>query len=62
MMPRYIPWTEDELAREIARLDDLITETGRNADKRSRCAVSYLRQVIKDKRETLAILRQRATH
>ncbi len=61
-MQRYIPWTEDELRREIARLDDLITEQSRHDDKRSRCAVSYLRQVVKDKHDTLHLLRMQQTH
>ena len=61
-MQRYIPWTEDELRREIARLDDLISAQSRNDDKRSRCAVSYLRQVIKDKQDTLHLLRMRHAH
>ena len=61
-MERYIPWTEDELRREITRLGDLITEQSRNDDKRSRCAVSYLRQVVKDKQDTLHLLRMRQTH
>ena len=59
---RYIPWTEDELRSEIARLDNRINEQSRNDDKRSRCAVSYLRQVIKDKQDTLHLLRMRRPH
>ena len=61
-MERYIPWTEDELRQEIARLDNLIAEQSRNDDKRSRCAVSYLRQVVKDKQDTLHLLRMRQAH
>jgi len=61
-MQRYIPWTEDELRQEIARLDNLIAEQSQNDDKRSRCAVSYLRQVVKDKQDTLHLLRMRQAH
>ena len=61
-MQRYIPWTEDELRKEIARLDNLIAVQSRNDDKRSRCAVSYLRQVVKDKQDTLHLLRMRQAH
>lgn len=61
-MQRYIPWTEEELRQEITRLDNRIAEQSRNDDKRSRCAVSYLRQVVKDKQDTLHLLRMRQAH
>ena len=55
-------WTEDELRREIARLDDLIVEAEKGSDERSRCAVAYLRQMLRDRRDTLAVIRKRRTH
>ena len=57
-------WTEDELSREIARLDDMINRKSLGADERSRCVTSYLRQVRQDRRDALAVLkiRHRRTH
>lgn len=51
-------WTEDELAKEIARLGDMIAEAAKATDTRSRCAVSYLRQVLRDRRDSLTVLRK----
>lgn len=61
-MERYIPWTEEELQREIRRLDNLIASQSVNEDKRSRCAVSFLREIARDKRDTLDLLRMRRSH
>jgi|GEM_PF-4360079 len=55
-------WTEKELVRDIARLDELITRMTRCDDRRSRCAASYLRQVAKDRRDALSTLRYRRVH
>ena len=58
-MRTFDSWTEDELRNEIARLDDLIDRTASARDERSRCAVAYLRQVLRDRRDSLTVLRQR---
>ena len=55
-------WTEDELMLDIARLDHLIVEAEKTSDERSRCAASYLRQVLRDRRDTLAVISHRRTH
>ena len=52
-------WTEEELAREIDRIGDRIDRTARHDDERSRYAVSYLQQLLRDRRDRLTILRQR---
>ena len=50
-------WTENELAQEIRRLDELIANATRRDDERSRCVASYLRQMRKDRRDMLAVMR-----
>ncbi len=62
MRPNPMRWTEDELKREIERLDTLIAESGDHEDRRSRCATAYLRQVVRDRRDALATLRHGRTH
>lgn len=52
-------WTEDELRAEIKRIDNLIEQTAEHRDERSRCAVSYLTQLLRDRYDTLANLRAR---
>jgi hypothetical protein len=52
-------WTEDELKAEIQRLDQLIERTAEQRDERSRCAVSYLTQLLRDRHDSLADLRAR---
>ena len=37
----------------------MIAKASECDDKRSRCAVSYLQQVLRDRRDTLALLRKR---
>ena len=58
-MRSHDSWTEDELALEIARLDNMIAEASKADDERSRCAVAYLRQVLRDRRDSLTVLRKR---
>jgi uncharacterized protein YdcH (DUF465 family) len=56
-MLNYIRWTEDRLRQEIDKLGDRITFVAQNQDRRSRHAVSYMRQLLKDKQDRLALLR-----
>ena len=52
-------WTEDELRAEIKRIDALIEHSAEQRDERSRCAVSYLTQLLRDRHDSLAGLRAR---
>ena len=52
-----IRWTEDELTLEIDKLDVSIAEVSGRSDERSRCVAAYLRQVLRDRRGTLRMLR-----
>jgi hypothetical protein len=62
-MRAHESWSEEELRDEIARLRDLIAKASKGNDERSRCALSYLRQVLRDRRDSLTVLRQGdATH
>ena len=54
-------WTETELTSEITRLGELIDKASTNSDERSKCAVSYLQQVLRDRRDALSVLRKRRT-
>jgi len=58
-MLNYIRWTEDRLRQEIDKLGDQITHVAQNQDRKSRHAVSYMRQLLKDKQDRLALLRLR---
>lgn len=52
----YIRWAEPELHAEIRRIGDRIEKTASLRDERSRCATSYLHQLLRDREETLATL------
>jgi hypothetical protein len=52
----YIRWTEPELHAEIRRIGDRIQKTAPLRDERSRCATSYLHQLLRDREEILATL------
>ncbi len=55
--------SENLLAEDIERLDRKMTKSGRPkpGDLRSKCTHAYLKQLMKDKRESLAMVRfQRA--
>ena len=53
-------WTEDELKREIDSLEVLLQGDAEQAGPTGgRCAKAYLRQVLKDRRATLRLLRFR---
>ncbi len=52
----YSRWTEDELQADIERLGKQIAETRQRTGQGSRCAIAYLTQVLRDRRESLASL------
>ncbi len=53
--------TESELIQDISGLDHLLAKSANRADAGAKCAHSYIKQVLKDKRRKLAMLRhQRA--
>ena len=54
--------TEEDVQREIQRLRERITQASESARASARSAISYLNQVIRDRREELAILRHRRYH
>ena len=56
---RPIRWTEEELRKDIARIEDLLTR-GEAATAHGHCARAYLEQVLKDRKSTLKILKIRS--
>lgn len=58
-MNTVIRWTEDQLVEEISGLDAMITEAPIGPDSSTKVARSYLRQLLKDRRETLRLLQFR---
>ena len=52
----YRGWTEAELHVEIQRIGARIQKTECLRDERSRCATSYLNQLLRDREESLATL------
>ena len=59
MMRSSARWIEEELANDIERIGNRIDRTALHDDERSRYAVSYLQQLLRDRRDRLAILKQR---
>lgn len=58
--PPVVRWTEDELEREIVSLEASLSDTGKGArPANGHCARAYLRQVLKDRRAALRLLRFR---
>lgn len=55
----YSGWTEEELRADIHRIGGLIEEASQLDDERSRCAASYLKQLLREREENLATLRAR---
>jgi hypothetical protein len=54
-------WTEEELKRDIAQLRERIARDDRQArSPRKRHAVSYLREMLREREETLAVVRFRS--
>jgi hypothetical protein len=58
-MQTVIRWTEDELVREIQGLDSKLKSHSEASNGRSAWARSYLRALLKDREETLRLLRFR---
>ncbi|MCP5150999.1 MAG: hypothetical protein H6983_06920 [Ectothiorhodospiraceae bacterium] len=59
MYDRLNRWTERELESEIANLGDRLARAAEGGDRRARCAVSFLRQVLQERRDELNALRAR---
>lgn len=55
-------WTEDELRKEIQRLRERISKASQSANSSARAAVSYLNQLLRDRRAELATMRRRRVH
>ena len=53
-----IRWTEDELRKDIGRLERLLAR-GNSESAHGRCARAYLEQVLKDRKSSLKVLRVR---
>ena len=58
-MNTVIRWTEDQLVEEISGLDAMLTEAPNGPDASTKVAKSYLRQLLKDRKETLRLLQFR---
>jgi hypothetical protein len=58
-MNTVIRWTEDQLVEEISGLDAMLTEGPAGAEQSTKVAQSYLRQLLKDRRDTLRLLQFR---
>ena len=58
-MNTVIRWTEDQLVEEISGLDAMLTEAPAASDPSTKVAQSYLRQLLKDRRDTLRLLQFR---
>lgn len=53
-------WTENSLTDEIQGLNARIDQIGRPCDRPGKHALSFLKQMLRAKREQLAVLRRRA--
>ncbi len=58
-MNTVIRWTEDQLVEEISGLDAMLTEAPVAPEHSTKVAQSYLRQLLKDRRDTLRLLQFR---
>jgi hypothetical protein len=58
-MNTVIRWTEDQLVEEISGLDAMLTEAPAGTLPGTKVAQSYLRQLLKDRRDTLRLLQYR---
>ncbi|HEY5700660.1 MAG TPA: hypothetical protein VIT83_01075 [Gammaproteobacteria bacterium] len=54
--------TEEDLRKEIQRLRDRIAEASESASGSARSAISYLNQVLRDRRDELAVIRRKRYH
>ena len=62
MLTTTVRRTEEDLQREIQRLCDRIAQVAESARSTSQSAISYLNQVLRDRRDELAILRHSRYH
>ena len=58
-MNTVIRWTEDQLVEEISGLDAMLADARSGAEHSTKVAKSYLRQLLKDRQETLRLLQFR---
>ena len=58
-MQNYARLKEDQLSTEIVGLDERIAEFTEPENPDTRCVASYLKQLVKSKRNKLATLRYR---
>lgn len=58
-MNTVIRWTEDQLVEEISGLDAQLTEVPAGVEPSAKVAKSYLRQLLKDRQDTLRLLQFR---
>ena len=58
-MNTVIRWTEDQLVEEISGLDAMLSEAPNGSESSTKVAKSYLRQLLKDRKETLRLLQFR---
>ncbi len=58
-MNTVIRWTEDQLVEEITGLDAMLTEEPHGPEPSTKVAQSYLRQLLKDRKDTLRLLQFR---
>lgn len=58
-MNTVIRWTEDQLLEEISGLDAMLSGSAEGPQAGTKVAKSYLRQLLKDRKETLRLLQFR---
>jgi hypothetical protein len=58
-MHTVIRWTEDQLVEEISGLDAMLSDAPEGVESSRKVAKSYLRQLLKDRKETLRLLQFR---
>lgn len=58
-MNTVIRWTEDQLLEEISGLDAMLSDAPNGPETGTKVAKSYLRQLLKDRRDTLRLLQFR---
>jgi hypothetical protein len=58
-MNTVIRWTEDQLVEEISGLDAMLTESSLDPEPSTKVAKSYLRQLLKDRQDSLRLLQFR---
>lgn len=58
-MNTVIRWTEDQLVEEISGLDAMLSDAPAGPEQSGKVAKSYLRQLLKDRKETLRLLQFR---